>query len=292
VRPLESERALRRSAKETVSTTSSAPVVGVTISSQAYLLQRDHTTVTDSQVTPIASTRLRDQDRSWSPRDDTTPGAVTSDSGSSGKKSLFSALKDRVSLGLGASLQFSPPVSVHIQPPLLPPPPTTTQQQISIPSTPYSAGHPLIVSSAVVLSAGNLPVVTSSIPLHSDNFLDSDFAMAGNHLAPEFYHGLDSEQSVEDFVADFELWSVYRKLVYPEKLGAIVLFLKDSAKHWYASVAPGDKDMYAKMRTALITQFKRDNMGRWRDIKSLWGQTQGTTESVEHFITEIEKKAL
>src|ERR1043165_1435801 len=116
--------------------------------------------------------------------------------------------------------------------------------------------------------------------------------MASNYLAPEFYHGLDSEQSVESFIEDFELWAAYRKLADAERLRAVALLLKDSAKHWYKNVASAEKDIYQKVKDAMIIQIKRDNVGRWRDIKSLWGLTQGATESVEHFITEVQKKAL
>ena len=190
--------------------------------------------------------------------------------------------------------------SHHVQTP--PPSVQSTPLQSSpqIPSPSVSPTH--VISPASSISPTPSPNSPDSIsppqspsPDHSTvNFILSDsedeLIMASAALMPPKFHGLSSEDAVT-WLRDVEHYCQYKKLDDPGKVGLMPLLLQDGARFWYDSLDDTTRATFATTVQAFRNHFKRDEAIKWKDAADVWSEVQRPTQSVEDYISQIQKRA-
>src|SRR6218665_2345080 len=103
---------------------------------------------------------------------------------------------------------------------------------------------------------------------------DSESEMSSNStLTPAAFTGRPSEDILE-FLKNFELWTVFRRMADESKLGALPLLLKDGAAVWYNSQQRGVQGDLTELRRALIDRYGPSATDAWKRAADLWKMRQ------------------
>src|SRR6218665_2915757 len=120
---------------------------------------------------------------------------------------------------------------------------------------------------------------------------DSESEMSSNStLTPAAFTGRPSEDILE-FLKNFELWTVFRRMADESKLGALPLFLKDSAAVWYNTQPRNVKGDLTELRHALIDRYGPSATYAWKRAADLWKMRQQSSQTTDDFITSIQQVA-
>jgi Retrotransposon gag protein len=108
-------------------------------------------------------------------------------------------------------------------------------------------------------------------------------------LIPLPFHGRTTERA-ENWVDNFEAWTKFARISDEEqKIAAMTLLLRDSARLWIDSLNP-KPTTFTQLSAMFRSNFKRDDTAGWRDVAQLWTIVQRQNQNVESFINEIEEK--
>ena len=112
-----------------------------------------------------------------------------------------------------------------------------------------------------------------------------------NTLLPDHFRGLDTEDAVA-WMRDLEHWGAFKNMNNEKILGLMPLLLKDGARLWFDALHNDIRGDFRRVREAFLEQYRRDRATRWRDAASVWATTQQPHQSVDSYLTDIQKKAM
>jgi len=122
---------------------------------------------------------------------------------------------------------------------------------------------------------------------HTDSFTDINTQDMSSLLTPSPFHGLTTEDP-DRWMSNFEAWLTIAKINEEnQKLAAVQLLLKDSARIWFDNLQPRPVTFTA-LAILFQTQFKRDDSMTWRDVAHLWTLHQKEGQSCEAFLSQVE----
>ena len=86
-------------------------------------------------------------------------------------------------------------------------------------------------------------------------------------------------------------WAEFKKLPEAQAVTAISLFERDGAKQWFTTITrPNSIEQLEEVFRRRYV-IKSTHAGLWKDLVEAYDMTQQTGQSVDDFITLIEKKA-
>src|SRR6267154_346421 len=82
-----------------------------------------------------------------------------------------------------------------------------------------------------------------------------------------------------------------QEVIGPRKIGLIPLLLKEGAKQWFQALNGDAKTTFQQVKEAFMEQYERDETYKWKDSAAVWATTQGESQTVENYFTDVLKKA-
>jgi len=109
-------------------------------------------------------------------------------------------------------------------------------------------------------------------------------------FAPSAFRRLPSEDA-EVWFSSFEKYVNFRSMSDEHKLAFLPAVLKDAASDWF-DMLPGEAwSSWEQLRTKFKERFQDSDVIRWQKASKLWGRDQGQHESVDAYVTALQKIA-
>jgi hypothetical protein len=124
----------------------------------------------------------------------------------------------------------------------------------------------------------------------SDSDSDFDSDMASNTLVPAPFTGKPQEDVLE-FLTNYDLWSTFRAMTGAQKSAALPLLLKDGAALWFNTQSQNTRDSFTRLREALIQRYGPNPSDAWKRSAELWLIRQLPNQTVDDFLTTVQKAA-
>jgi len=109
-------------------------------------------------------------------------------------------------------------------------------------------------------------------------------------LAPPPFRG-SSEDDGEGWLARFEKYVTYRGFPETEKLNLIAVLFRDQAADWWDTLEAMTRNDWNAVKAAFKQRFQDSDLLRWQKVTDLWNRRQGDTESVDAYVTAMQKMA-
>lgn len=114
---------------------------------------------------------------------------------------------------------------------------------------------------------------------------------AMDHLpGPGFFSGT-AEESGQEWLQKFELWTQCKGFVDNLKMAALALHLKGAAATWHQVLPDVEKDTWTHTRSAFVARYGPNQLAGWQRASQLWSMQQMPGESVLDFIEKIQRAA-
>jgi len=108
----------------------------------------------------------------------------------------------------------------------------------------------------------------------------------GNILKP-----FTGQQNVDKWLQSFELYTSFKRMLSTDKLGLLQVMLTEQAADWLAALPRSSKLQYDILVTALKKRYGLSEAEQWKAEKDLWGRMQGSSESVDEYVTTMQLMA-
>ena len=166
----------------------------------------------------------------------------------------------------------------------------------SVPETPTTFDYPPTTSTEAQLSQSPaastvaIPIMATSsasqpaaAPFATPVIIDSSFA-------PSVFRGLPSDDA-EMWLASFEKYANFRHMTPENKLTFLPVLMKDSASDWYDTLTEEVRTNWQLLHDRFKERFADSDVMKWQKASKLWSRDQGQYESVDAFVTALQKIA-
>ncbi len=113
--------------------------------------------------------------------------------------------------------------------------------------------------------------------------------MAEATLTPTPFSGENEDATV--WWNSLEHYVTFKKITDDQFLGLFPLLLRGTATQWFQNLAQGDTDSKAHIKTAFEAAFKQREASKWKKERELYSRKQQDSETVLHYITEMQTAA-
>ena len=163
--------------------------------------------------------------------------------------------------------------------------PTTTAPPLSLPSPiPVPSQPPsTLQSTSTMASPPEVQPQAGQPQVQSTPIYDS-------FLAPHVFRGLATEDA-ESWFADFQKYVSFRNMSLAQMLSFFPLLLKDTAGDWYDMLSQEVKSDWQQLQGRFKDRFQDSDLLKWQKASKMWARDQLVGESVEEFVTALQKMA-
>src|SRR6218665_2475265 len=119
---------------------------------------------------------------------------------------------------------------------------------------------------------------------------DDDMASTSNSLVPAPFTGRPTED-IHEFLKNFELWTLYRRLSDESSLSALPLLLKDGAAVWWNTQPDTIRVDMRALKAALTERYGICRDEAWKCAAALWTLQQQPHQSTDDFLTHVNQEA-
>lgn len=109
-------------------------------------------------------------------------------------------------------------------------------------------------------------------------------------LYPQQFHGR-SDEDTEAFLKAFERWKAYKQYADGPTLAALPFLLKYGALRWFDTQPQNVQTVFDYLKAAFRERYFSVGRDKWKKADKLWAMQQKTGQTVDDFITEVEKSA-
>ena len=101
----------------------------------------------------------------------------------------------------------------------------------------------------------------------------------------------DDTASAERWLKYFEQYATYKKLKDADALALFKLLLADDAQDWLSALSNIQTQNLATLFDAFRHRYLPSNLQRYQTASTMWSRVQQNNESVDAFITALQKAA-
>ena len=111
-----------------------------------------------------------------------------------------------------------------------------------------------------------------------------------HYLAPLVFHGLPTEDA-ESWFSTLQKYASFKHMTAYNKTPFLPVLLQHAAADWYDMLGDEDKSDWAGLQARFKELFHDSVLLRWMKASFLWGHDQGPRESVDQYVTALQKIA-
>jgi hypothetical protein len=107
---------------------------------------------------------------------------------------------------------------------------------------------------------------------------------------PSFFSGTASEDALS-WITYVENWLSYKALTVENQVKLFPLLFRSAAADWFQALGDGEKDTFAHLKAAFEARYYPTDLTRWVTMSDIWSKKQGPNETVDDYITNLQKLA-
>jgi len=115
-------------------------------------------------------------------------------------------------------------------------------------------------------------------------------ASSSNSLVPSPFTRRPTED-IHEFLKNFELWAMYRRLNDESSLSALPLLLKDGAAVWWNTQPDAIKAGMRALKATLTERYGIRRDEAWKCATALWKLQQQAHKSTDDFLMQVHQEA-
>ena len=147
------------------------------------------------------------------------------------------------------------------------------------------AEQPPTTAPAAVLVPALAPVQAPGTPTTVMTLTAGD-----SSLTPPPFRG-SIQEDPEAWLSRFNKYVTYRGFPDREKLNLLAVLLRDAASDWYDTLAQQTRDSWEEVQRAFKDRFQASDLQRWQQASEVWTRRQAVGESVDTYVTSVQKTA-